>query len=107
MRLEVGALFFARGENKMIFKYCPWPADKEENKIITNETENRISNSGGKFTESLLRCCPCIFRCRRAIGIGYDSAQKISTELSNQLETVTPVIALSLNRNSETMYVHF
>lgn len=103
MRLEVGALFFARGENKMIFKYCPWPADKEENKIITNETENRISNSGGKFTESLLRCCPCIFRCRRAIGIGYDSAQKISTELSNQLETVTPVIALSLNRNSETI----
>lgn len=89
----------------MIFKYCSWPSDKEDSKIITNENKNRINDSGGKFTESILRCCPCIFRCRRAIGIGNDNAQKISTELSNQLETVTPIIALGLNRNSETMYV--
>lgn len=94
------------GVEKMIFKYCSWPSEsKEDGKIITNETENRIADSGGKFTESILRCCPCIFRCRRAIGIGNETAQKISTELSNQLETVTPVIALSLNKNLETMYV--
>ena len=91
----------------MIFKYCAWPSEtKEETKVLETETKSRISENGGKFTESVLRCCPCVFRCRRAIGIGNENDEHTSsTGISNQLETVTPVIALSLNRNSDNMYV--
>ena len=70
----------------MIFRYCLWPEDPKEETTpaepITNG-KNHVNGNGvppvntirppsvrsSNFTESILGCCPCVFRCRQAIGI--------------------------------------
>lgn len=75
----------------MILKFCSWPSKaKEEHKIA----------------DAVLRCCPCIFRCRKSVGVDNDDVDEGAASISTVITTATtPVIALRLNRNGDTVYV--
>lgn len=88
----------------MIFKYCVWPdaAKDEPHKALINGNGNAVvgvppssansttpsiilrppSSCSRKITEGFLGCCPCAFRCRRAIGID-DSPVRVNGDLEN------------------------
>lgn len=93
---------------RMIFKSCAWPSEmKEENHAVVGE----ISASGAterKIANVVLRCCPCIFRCRKSVGVDrdHDEEDGENASISTIITTATtPVIALRLSRNSDTVYV--
>ena len=90
----------------MIFKYCVWPAlpkeddAKVEAKNLCGDVEFRKMIVG-----SVLRCCPCVFRWRRAIGIAEGKETEIiSTVTEVHRLNNTPIIALRSNQGPGTMY---
>lgn len=92
----------------MIFKYCVWPTVPKD-EIDKNRRNNFVcgdSEYAKRFVGSVLRCCPCAFRWRQAIGI--DEKEIETTSIVNQVHrlTNTPVITLRSNQNSDAMYVH-
>ncbi|KAF7413455.1 hypothetical protein HZH68_001944 [Vespula germanica] len=84
----------------MIFKYCVWSNEtKDDNKLDENNVK---SSNEYNFAGTVLRCCPCVFRCRRSIGIGNENDNgSISTIITNP--NVTPVIAVRLHRSTDTI----
>jgi len=93
----------------MIFKFYAWPIEmKEENGAIIDEIRPATRSAEHKIANTILFCCPCVFRCRKSIGVGRDndgdgdSNASVSTIITT---ATTPVIALRLNRNSDTVYV--
>ncbi|KAK2580453.1 hypothetical protein KPH14_006196 [Odynerus spinipes] len=83
----------------MIFKYCVWSNEtKEDNRLDDVKRSEKEHNLAG----TVLRCCPCVFRCRRSIGIGNENDdQSVSTIISNA--DTTPVIAVRLHRSTDTI----
>lgn len=73
----------------MILKFCAWPNEmKEEHKIA----------------DAVFRCCPCVFRCRKSVGVDNNDEDDGVASVSTVITTVTtPVIAMRLN--SDTAYV--
>ncbi|KYN18996.1 hypothetical protein ALC57_08669 [Trachymyrmex cornetzi] len=89
----------------MIFKF--WPIEmKEENGALVGEVRTASRFGEYKIANAVLFCCPCVFRCRKSVGVGRDNDgdgdgnESISTIITT---TTTPVIALRLNRNSDTI----
>ncbi|KAG7203787.1 hypothetical protein KM043_013808 [Ampulex compressa] len=48
-----------------------------------------------------LRCCPCVFRCRRPVGVEKENEKTPSTTVTTA--NTTPVIALRLNQSTDTI----
>lgn len=87
----------------MIFKSCAWPIMmKEENGTILGEVRPTSESFERKLANAVLFCCPCVFRCRKSVGVGRDNN---GDDDSTIITTTTPVIALRLNRNNDTVYV--
>ncbi|XP_011063428.1 PREDICTED: uncharacterized protein LOC105151429 [Acromyrmex echinatior] len=89
----------------MIFKF--WPIEmKEENGALVGEVRPASRSGEYKIANAILFCCPCVFRCRKSVGVGRDNDgdgdgnASVSTIITT---TTTPVIALRLNRNSDTI----
>lgn len=103
----------------MIFKSCGWPSEVKEvggGTSPANRTERKIAHA-------VLRCCPCVFRCRKSVGISRDEnddddgggggggggsdddgdGASVSTIITTA--TATPVIALKLDQSNDTVYV--
>lgn len=87
----------------MIFKSCAWPSEVKEagGTPSAGRTEHKIAHA-------VLRCCPCVFRCRKSVGVsrdedGDDDGASVSTIVTTA--TATPVIALRLNQSRDTAYV--
>lgn len=75
----------------MILKFCTWPSEAKKERKIAN---------------AVLHCCPCVFRCRKSVGIDNDDEEDDVASISTVITTATtPVIALRLSRNSDTVYV--
>lgn len=75
----------------MILKFCAWPSEMKEER---------------KIADAVLRCCPCVFRCRKSVGVDNNDEDDGVASVSTVITTVTtPVIAMRLNRNSDTVYV--
>lgn len=75
----------------MILKFCAWPSEMKGER---------------KITDAVLRCCPCVFRCRKSVGVDNNDEDDGVASVSTVITTVTtPVIAMRLNRNSDTVYV--
>ncbi|EFN68292.1 Uncharacterized protein KIAA0423 [Camponotus floridanus] len=73
----------------MILKFCAWPSEMKEER---------------KIADAVLRCCPCIFRCRKSVGVDNNDEDDGVASVSTVITTVTtPVIAMRLNRNSDTV----
>ncbi|KAL6256824.1 hypothetical protein P5V15_011763, partial [Pogonomyrmex californicus] len=92
----------------MIFKFCKWPIEmKEQNGAVVDETRPTSRSTEDKIANAVLFCCPCIFRCRKSVGVGRDGNDdnvNDNASISTIITTATtPVIALRLNRNSDTV----
>lgn len=94
----------------MILKFCAWPSViKEENSggginVEGMQEENRTER---KIVDAVFRCCPCVFRSRKSIGVAAndndDDNGSVSTIITATIST--PVIALKLNHSRDTVYV--
>ncbi|KYM80071.1 hypothetical protein ALC53_09482 [Atta colombica] len=90
----------------MIFKF--WPIKMKENGALVGEVRPASRFGEYKIANAVLFCCPCVFRCRKSVDVGRnndddgDGNASVSTIITT---TTTPIIALRLNRNSDTMYV--
>ena len=103
----------------MIFKYCVWPdasKDDTNGKVLINGNDSPSPIvvkplSGRKIAEGLLGCCPCAFRCRRAIGVeAKDAGNGVSTIESNGRDKreangePTPIALRLMSGSVDTMY---
>lgn len=104
---------------EMIFKYCAWPEEgnqgdkaivlktKESNSIERdqnfNEESRDLRKKEYKIANTILRYCPCAFRCRQPVGIEKEDEDSILTIVTTV--NTTPVIPLRSNPSNETMYV--
>ncbi|EZA46397.1 hypothetical protein X777_00202 [Ooceraea biroi] len=88
----------------MIFKSCAWPNEMKDENAIGASAANEATER--KIADAVLRCCPCVFRCRKSVGVDHDKDEDDNVSISTIITTATtPVIALRLNRNSDTVYV--
>lgn len=97
----------------MIFKYCAWSDEakeppKDSATMKDRRFDGRSANSWrkeNKIADTVLRYCPCAFRCRQSVGIAEkEDEDSISTIVTTA--NTTPVIPLTLNTSNDTMYVH-
>lgn len=72
---------------------------KKQAKIFCGDAEYRKSIVG-----NVLRCCPCAFRWRRAVGVDDKDIEGASTVNEVHRLTDTPVITLRPKENADTMY---
>lgn len=79
----------------MIFKYCTWPDEAKEGEKATvlkdqepnsaekdqnfNEKPSSSRRKEYKIADTVLRYCPCAFRCRRPVDVVKDDEDSIST----------------------------
>lgn len=103
----------------MIFKYCTWPEEgKEADKTIVlkngepnsiekdqnyNEEARNPRRKEYKIANTVLRYCPCAFRCRQPVDVAREEEDSISTVITTV--NTTPVIPFRLNSTNDTMYV--
>lgn len=100
----------------MIFKYCVWPDAAKDDKALINGKGTTASASpqlvlkplsGRRFAENFFGCCPCAFRCRRAVGVEDGCGDALEngnvTPVSENREP-TPVTAFRLDGSADTMY---
>lgn len=101
----------------MIFKYCAWPEEgnqgdkaivlknKESNSIERNQNFNEESRDlrkkEYKIANTILRYCPCAFRCRQPVDIEKEEEDSILTIVTTV--NTTPVIPLRSNPSNETI----
>ncbi|KOX77783.1 hypothetical protein WN51_10573 [Melipona quadrifasciata] len=99
----------------MIFKYCVWTEEAnntitvlkgtEANSIEKDENFNEESTNSRrkeyKIANTILRYCPCAFRCRQPVDIGREEEDSISTIVTTV--NTTPVIPLRLNSSNDTI----
>lgn len=111
------SLVGSKNFNNMIFKYCVWPDAAKDDKALINGNGTTASPSpqlvlkplsGRRFAENFFGCCPCAFRCRRAVGVHdgcVDALENgnVTTPVRENREP-TPVTAFGLNGCAETMY---
>lgn len=106
---------------EMIFKYCAWTEEAnntitvlkgtEANSIEKDENFNEESTNSRrkehKIANTILRYCPCAFRCRQPVDVGREEEEEEEDSVSTIVTTVntTPVIPLRLNSSNDTMYV--
>ncbi|PBC32264.1 hypothetical protein APICC_05479 [Apis cerana cerana] len=101
----------------MIFKYCAWPEEgnqgdktivlknKESNSIERdqnfNEESRDLRKKEYKIANTILRYCPCAFRCRQPVDIEKEEEDSILTIVTTV--NTTPVIPLRSNPSNETI----
>lgn len=91
---------------EMIFKYCTWPEEAKEadkSTVLRNGESNSIERDqnfneetgdsrrrNNKIANTVLRYCPCAFRCRQPVDVGGDEEDTVSTIITTV--NTTPVI---------------